>query len=254
MSEYFRHDFADFSGTATANNTTVAPSALDKDGLQAFDCRHFGTILVQVSGTFTATYSFQFSNDGGTTWSSSTGMYLTALSTNSAISGGAPGIWIVPVVGKAFRLQCTAYTSGTIVAKCIGTTNAPAFYNPGTSNVQIVPSASAGAATHAHIVSAASTNSTSVKGSATSVNTIVLSNNGAGVAYFKIYNQVAAPTVGTDVPVATILIPINGTVVIPGSQGMRYATGFGYAITGGAAVADTTAVGAAQVVGTINYT
>ena len=34
---------------------------------------------------------------------------------------------------------------------------------------------------------------------------------------------------------------------------MRLGTGIAYAITGGAAVADVTAVAAAQVVGTINY-
>lgn len=254
MSEYFRHDFADFTGSASAINTTIAPNTLNRDGINGFDCRHFGAIIIQITGTFNATYSFQFTNDDGGTWTTGTGMCVSTTGTSTAPTSTVTGFWVVPVIGKTFRLQCTAYTSGTIIAKGFGTSNAPAFYNPGTTSVSLVPSAFNGASSHAHILSAASTNSTLVRGSTTTINTITLSNNGAGVAYFKIYNQVGAPTVGTDIPVATILIPINGTVVIPGSNGMRYATGFGYAITGGAAVADTTAVTAAQVTGTINYT
>jgi hypothetical protein len=110
-------------------------------------------------------------------------------------------------------------------------------------NVSSLPS------THHHLISANTTNATNVKGSAGNIMGGSVSNNGTGVAYLKLYNKASAPTVGTDTPIATILIPVNGTVMI-GSivpLGFRCGTGISYAITGGMAVSDTTAVGAAQV-------
>jgi hypothetical protein len=254
MAEYVQYEFADFSGSL-ASTGTVAPLVLNKDGIQGVDCRHYGTILVQISGTFTATFGFQFSNDDGVTWSSALGSYVTATTTSISTSSSSTGIFVIPVVGKTFRLQCTAYTSGTIVCKGYKTASIPAYYNPGSTTVTPTGSATAGASIWHHNISAATTNATSVKASNASINNLIVSNNGAGVAYFKLYDKASAPTIGTDTPVATILIPINATVVIPGGTvGTRTGTGLAYGITGGMAVADTTAVAATQVSVAINYT
>lgn len=120
--------------------------------------------------------------------------------------------------------------------------------------VQSAPSSTSnGTSTFHHLISAATTNATSVKASAGSVTSIQASNNGATVAYLKIYNKASAPTVGTDTPIKTYLIPINGTLTVETFHYKRMSTGIAYAITGGMAVADTTAVGAAQVSVSIDY-
>lgn len=253
MSEYLQYDFADFQGTLSSTGT-IAPLILNRNGVQAVDTHHFGTMMLQISGTFSATFAFQFSNDDGVTWSPALGAYVTAVGNNLSSSSSSTGFFVVPVVGKLFRLQCTAYTSGTIVCKGFKSTSLPAYYNPGTSNATPTPSAGTGAGTWHHAISAASTNSTNVKATNGVINNLVVSNNGAGVAYFKLYDKASAPVVGTDTPVATILVPINGTVTLPGGPfGSRLASGIGYSITGGMAVADATAVAAAQVSVAINY-
>ena len=111
----------------------------------------------------------------------------------------------------------------------------------------------AGGATPYNRISAATTNATSVKGSAGTITSLVAMNNHAtNFAYLKLYNKASAPTVGTDTPVQTyMLAPKSGiTLAIP--SGMAFATGIALAITGVITVADTTAVAAAQV--TVNCT
>lgn len=117
------------------------------------------------------------------------------------------------------------------------------------------PSANVGASSTHHLISAATTNATSVKTTPININEGIWSNNGASAAYIKLYNKTSAPVVGTDTPVATIMIPAGGTVQMAfGNFGLRLTSGLGIAITGGMAVSDTTAVAAAQVSSHINYT
>jgi hypothetical protein len=96
--------------------------------------------------------------------------------------------------------------------------------------------------------SAATTNLTLIKGSAGTLWSIVASNVNAATRYLKLFNKATAPVTGTDVPAFTIAIPAGGTVTITGgSNGLRFATGIGLAITANAADLDNTAVGAADV-------
>ena len=98
------------------------------------------------------------------------------------------------------------------------------------------------------INSAATTNATSVKASAGTVYSVTASNTGAAVAYVKVYNTAAAPTVGTTTIAITIPVPAGGTVNLPfGAAGARFSTGIGLSITNLGTDADTTAVVAAQV-------
>ena len=111
-----------------------------------------------------------------------------------------------------------------------------------------------GAPTTHHLISAASTNATSVKASAGTVNHIVVNNINAAVRYFKLYNKASAPTVGTDTPVLTLAIPAGGTVSLDlGSRGLRLGTGIAYALTTGITVADTGAVAASEHAVHISY-
>lgn len=114
----------------------------------------------------------------------------------------------------------------------------------------------AGGYTPAQLISAASTNATSVKGSAGTIGYLMCSNTNASPRYLKIYNKATAPTVGTDTPVHTFLIPGNSTngagfVISLPPQGISLGTGIAFALTTGVAVADTAAVAANEIV--VNY-
>lgn len=102
------------------------------------------------------------------------------------------------------------------------------------------------------IISAASTNATSVKGSAGQVYTILAHNINAAVRYLKLYNKATAPTVGTDTPVMTLPIPADATgkgfVLDTGGMGIAFSVGIALAITTGVADADTGAVAANEIV------
>lgn len=133
-------------------------------------------------------------------------------------------------------------TSGTGVQRVAIASDNTANSNPWLDT--LVPSAAQGASTTHHLISAASTNATSVKASAGTVNTLQCSNSNAAARYLKLYNKASAPTVGTDTPVMTILVPPTQTIFVDtGAYGIRFSTGIAYALTTGIAVADTGAVG-----------
>lgn len=121
--------------------------------------------------------------------------------------------------------------------------------------VSTAPSAAIGASTFFHLISAGTTNATSVKGSAGTVNLIIISNVATTKRYVKFYNKATAPTVGTDTPVITIMIPPGETHDIAmGPAGTRFATGIALATTTLITDADTTAVTANDLAISVNYT
>lgn len=100
------------------------------------------------------------------------------------------------------------------------------------------------------LISAASTNATSLKASAGTLYTLYAVNLNAAVRYVKFYNKASAPTVGTDTPVATFPIPASTTgagFAIDLGPGFDFATGIAYATTTGAADSDTGAVAANEI-------
>jgi hypothetical protein len=108
----------------------------------------------------------------------------------------------------------------------------------------------------AKLISAASTNATSVKSSAGQVYAIYAHNINAAVRYLKVYNKASAPTVGTDVPVLTLPIPGNAAgagFVLETTHGIAFATGIAIALTTGVADTDTGAVAANEIVVNLLY-
>lgn len=98
--------------------------------------------------------------------------------------------------------------------------------------------------------SAATTNATVAKASAGTLHAISGYNSNAAVRYLKIYNKATAPTVGTDTPILTLAIPATSAIpptLLP--MGMYFSAGISYALTTGAADADTAAVGAGDILG-----
>lgn len=104
-----------------------------------------------------------------------------------------------------------------------------------------------------HLVSAASTNATSLKASAGQIYGFEVSNTNASARYLKFYNSASAPTVGTTTIVKTVQIPGNATVMRAYPVGLAFTTGIAYATTANLADADTTVIGAGDLSIDIDY-
>lgn len=92
------------TGSATANNTDLV----------SVDASGYRFVSVQITGTFSATLSFQASNDG-TNWVS---VPLNSISSTNAPTTGltsrtVPDIMSSPLYARHFRVRTTSYASGT---------------------------------------------------------------------------------------------------------------------------------------------
>jgi hypothetical protein len=106
----------------------------------------------------------------------------------------------------------------------------------------------------ATVNSAATVNATVVKASSGDVYEVSLTNYSVTAKFFKFYDKATAPTVGTDLPCLTITLAANSEKVYEfGSFGKRFTLGIAYAITNLQPVADATAVGAGDVIGSVSF-
>ena len=88
------------------------------------DLRGAGGVSVQITGTFTATVTFEVSNDG-TNWVAVE--LTTPAGAAAATTATAPGIFVGPLCYQMFRARCSAYTSGTAV---VTIQTVPGIYAP----------------------------------------------------------------------------------------------------------------------------
>lgn len=110
-----------------------------------------------------------------------------------------------------------------------------------------------GGASASNFVAGATTNATVIKGSAGRLLGVHMTNNALTVRYVKFHNQSTSPTAGTGV-VQTYGVPPNGgtiSITLPG--GLGFGSGIALTTVTGAAAADTTAVAANDLVGTIIF-
>lgn len=95
-----------------------------------------------------------------------------------------------------------------------------------------------------YLISAASTNSTSCKGSSGNFYGVFMVNTTATVYYLRLYNSSSAPTCSSATGfIETIPIPASATgagVVIALPVGLGYSTGIGFCFTGGSSSTDNT--------------
>lgn len=98
------------------------------------------------------------------------------------------------------------------------------------------------------LLSAASTNATSVRPTRCHLGGWYLYNTNAAVRYLKLYDKASAPTVGTDTPVLTIPIPPNSGANVNFANGIHFENGLAYALTTGVADSDTAAVAANEII------
>jgi hypothetical protein len=99
-----------------------------------------------------------------------------------------------------------------------------------------------GGATTFHVISAATTNATSIKAGAGQVYGYSVYNANAAVRFVKLFNKASAPTLGTDVPARTISIPPATQVAETFENGLAYPLGIALATTALITDLDTTAV------------
>lgn len=113
-----------------------------------------------------------------------------------------------------------------------------------------------GGLTMSKTISAASTNATSVKGSAGQLYSVQVFNTNAAARYLKLFNKATAPTVGSDTPVKVFTIPGNASgsgVVINWDKGLAFGTGIAFALTTGAPDSDTGSVALNEIVVNLDY-
>lgn len=96
-------------------------------------------------------------------------------------------------------------------------------------------------------LSAATVNSTLVRGSSALLTTGLIANTTATAYYVKLYNKATAPVCGTDVPVWTVPVPA-GNVALPLGNGLLFPAGLGFCITANMADNDNIAAAAGVVV------
>jgi hypothetical protein len=246
-------------GQAVSGTVTSAATLFTQDMLG------YESITVQVlSAGTTCTITYETSDDprvisdsANAVWTPTTGMISTVTATAPVSTTTAVGLWQFRRRGRYFRARVSTFTSGTVtvcgtLSKTDAEPSSTVLVN-NTTSYTLTISGTTAIGSRARIQSLATTNATSVKASVGNIYAGVLGNNGGTAAYFKIYNKASAPTVGTDTPIATILIPAGQTIPINLGPGNGFSTGFAYAITGGAADTDTTAVAADQVTGFIAY-
>jgi hypothetical protein len=121
----------------------------------------------------------------------------------------------------------------------------------GTTGVSGAAVATTNGLTAHKLISAASTNLTSVKTTAGRISGGIVTNASASWRYLKLFSKNSAPVIPTDVPFATIGLPPNSSVDLGAlfdQYGIHFAAGIAYAITAGPADADNTAIGANEVV------
>jgi hypothetical protein len=108
--------------------------------------------------------------------------------------------------------------------------------------------------THSNFNDAASTTATNLTTKKTRLLSIDAQNKGAANAFLRLYDKATTPAPGSDVPRMTYMLAPGGGKVIEKNIALEFASGFGYAITGGAGDTDATNIAnGAEVVVSFQY-
>lgn len=156
------------------------------------------------------------------------------------LSGNGDSIAILKKIALLLNAALAVTQSGTWTVQPGNTPNiTPWLFSP-----QV---ASSGGSIPYHNLTANSANFTNVKGSACQMYSARISNTSSSVVFFKVYNLATTPGTGST-SVDTVQVPANSTIIGAFPEGMKFGTGFGWALTGAVADNDNTAVAANCVV------
>lgn len=190
---------------------------------------------------------------------------------SGTVTANQGGTWNVGVTGtvdvsgstvSVTNFPATQPVSGTVTANqggswTVGVNNFPATQPvSGTVTADAQPITAPGT-TNYSLIAANSTNSTLVVSGVHAVQSVLLANNSANIAYLKLYDTGSAPTCGSGTPVARYMIPgassggAGSNISI--ALGAAFSSGIGFCLTGGIADADTTAVAASAYLINITY-
>lgn len=184
--------------------------------------------------------------------------YLEAIYENGGGGGGGGGaVNLTGINGVAPSVGCGTEDAGTLRVAQATDCTVPIEGSVVVSSGTIAnPAVATGGYTPGKLISAATTNATTIKAGAGTLGFLTASNVNASPRYLKLYNKASNPTVGTDTPVFVFLIPGNtagaGTnLAIASAKGINFSAGIAFAMTTGVADTDTGAVAANEVV--VNY-
>lgn len=262
--------YADITGDITAIQATIGTPVAG--GTVSGDVSRASNVMALCSGTFSTvncTFEGSLEATGDTNWFGVQAVRTNANTietTTGNLSAQPAYAWELSVNALSrLRVRATARTSGTqswrFKLGTYATEPIPAAQVSATQPVSGTVTATVTAGTINPVVpatpyfvnSAATTNGALILTGTSNVSSFYATNEGASVAYVKLYNKATAPTVGTDVPEMIIPIPAAASsvpgVANPniGFHGFRFALGLGIAITRNAVFSDTTAVGAGEV-------
>lgn len=257
--------YPDITGDITAIQATIGTPVAG--GTVEGDVSRASNVMMFCTGTFSTincTFEGSLEAVGATNWFAVQAVRTNANQIETAtgnLSAQPAYAWELSVNAlKRVRVRATARTSGTqswrFVQGTYATEPIPAAQVSGTQPVSGTVTATVTAGTVNPVVpatpfilnSAATTNDTLVLTGSSGLQSFHAFNNGAAIAYVKLYNKATAP-VSTDIPAMVIPIPAGGVSppLTPGFSGFRFALGLGLRITTGVADADTGAVAAGQV-------
>jgi hypothetical protein len=253
----------------------------------SIDVRAYKEVVMVVTGTVASPIQAYPSLDGTALIGGQLALgRLDATTSASTLAAAQPGAYKVPVKspflifrsgGTASSYNVTIFgikeiTSDAIIhailanalpagANTIGGVNQAGTWTvqigntPNTTPILASPRpGTTGGATPSRIKSAASVNNTLVKASAGNVFSLYVFNTSAALRYIKLYNKNTAPVAGTDIPVVTIPIRAGAERdILLNDFGGLFSSGIGYAITGGLADTDTTAVAVDDVTGVLYF-
>jgi len=249
--------------------TRVSPSLQALNSVFAIPLENAAALVIQLTNQGTASlgagvFNFEASVDStdGTdgTWGLVPGSRVgnpnqaTTPEVSPAIAAGAAQGWF-------YELDVSAYRWFRIRTSVAGSANSQPVFKIGLSNnaapATVSVTGTVAMSTEPSIAfvpqgsfynSAATTNLTNVRNSAATLGAISVSNTGAATRYLKLYNKASAPVLATDIPVMVLIIPAgtdkNYTFA---PKGIRFSAGLSFAMVGGAANADATAIGASEV-------
>jgi hypothetical protein len=217
------------------------------------------TAVVQVTGTFVGTVTFEVSNNN-TDWVT-VAAYAPGDtgSTGASTTITAPGVRRIGVSEVFFRARVSAYTSGTITANAVYRAEPSRSYGVNVGNTTLTvltrPSTSTtadGTSTFNTYVSNTTNTNTNISGTAAVITGGWVSNTATTWRWIKLFN-LAAITPGTSSATINIGVPpgYSGPLTIPGY--LRFGTGLQMLITTGIGLTDNTSTGTANEVAVTFY-
>ena len=231
------------------------------------DTTGYGTVLLQLQGTFTGTITFQVSNDG-TSWVSAVA-WPAAGGAAPVSTATAVGQWVIPAAGRFFRAQITTAGTGVPVAVAVlknwsawmplsspsiaanSSVNVAQVGGTAVSNgIPVTGSGATNGASVSTLISAATNNLTQLKGTIGRLYIVDIQNTVASIRYLKLFSLPSASvTMGTTNATLNFSIPASGKLTIVTDMGINLGgTGITYALTGGSALNDNTAIGAGDLI------